>query len=329
MAPLDKKWFTGSGDLPGIVTDNLLVASLGQPVNATLGRNGWDGRTVAGVGLELSPDNTTVRRSQFYMRGNLSQEPGIFQASKLWEKASKDISVKIVFPTAGEFEFAGGSMASEYLDADMVKIQCEKDGQPVPVADWPRYGIKTFVMRLVAYLDKMSNKTGPKIKYTLLFYPETVDEMLKIGDEVQGPAWPGIKVLEGQADFFPLAPERAWGCPIYPMLAPGGGERPSRVPSGDQLRYAIAKVLGTARLPVPCTSAATLRKKWQKIEEDQEQYEERIPTVTWPEVDEPEVDTGKWKQRVLFEYVRGEKHKTVHFINTMKGSYVSRCFTDS
>jgi hypothetical protein len=174
-----------------------------------------------------------------------------------------------------------------------VKIQCEKDGQQLAAAEWPRYGIKQFVLRLIAYLDKSSNRGNPKIKFTLLFFPESVDNMKTMGDEVQGPAWPGIKILEGQADFFPQAPERGWGCLVYPMLAASGTERPARVPAGDELRYAIASVMKTARLPVPCTSAATLRKKWQKIEEDQEEYEERMPTVTWPEMPEPAPDTGK------------------------------------
>jgi hypothetical protein len=293
MAPLDKKWFQGTGDLPSVITDNLLVASLGQPVNAILGRNGWDGRLVAGVGLELSPDNLRVTRGQFFMRGQLSVEPGEFQANKLWERASKDISVTMIFPHAAEFDFANGSMASDYLEGDAVKIKCYRDGQEVPPADWKRLGVKQFVLRLVAYLDKQSNKSGPKVKFTLLFFPETVDEMRKIGDEVQGPAWPGVKVLEGNADFFPMAPEKGWGCPIYPVLAPGSGSRPVNMPSGEQLRYCIAKVLGTARLPVPCTSAATLRKKWARIEEDEEEYEERMPTVTWPEVAEPSASLGK------------------------------------
>jgi hypothetical protein len=294
MPTLDKKWFQGTGDLPNLITDNLLVASLGHPVNAILGRNGWDGRTVAGVGLELSPDNTRVNRGQFFMRGHLSAEPGEYQANKLWDRASKDISVIITFPQAADFDFTSGSLASEYLDGENVKIKCMKDDQEIPVSDWPKYGIKPFVMRLIAYLDKQSNKSGPKVKFTLLFFPETVDEMAKIGDEVQGPAWPGVKVLEGQADFFPMAPEKAWGCPIYPVLAPGsGGGRTAKMPSGELMRYCIAKVLRTARLPVPCTSAATLRKKWAKIQEDEEEYEERMPTVVWPEMTEPAATVGK------------------------------------
>jgi hypothetical protein len=294
MAPLDKKWFQGSGDLPAVITDNLLVASLGHPVNAILGRNGWDGRTVAGVGIELSQDNTQVIRGQYFMRGNLSAEPGEYQANKLWERASKDITVKIQFPTAAEFDFANGSLASEYLEADAVKMSCYRDEQEISETDWPKFGIKQYVLRLVAYLDKQSNKSGPKMKFTLLFFPESVEEMRKIGDEVQGPAWPGIKILEGQAELFPMAPEKSWGCPIYPVIAPGSNTgRSANMPSGEHLRFYIAKVMGTARLPVPCTSAATLKKKWAKIEEDPDEYEERIPTVTWPEAAEPQTTVGK------------------------------------
>jgi hypothetical protein len=294
MPSLDKKWFQGGGDLPAVITDNLLVASLGHPVNAVLGRNGWDGRTVAGVGLELSPDNSEVLRGQFYMRGHLSVENGEFQANKLWERASKDVLVTMQFPQAAEFDFTNGSLASDYLSSEAVKIRCSREGQEIPESDWPKFGIKQFVMRLIAYLDKQSNKTGPKIKFTLLFFPETVDEMAKIGDEVQGPAWPGVKVLEGQADFFPMAPEKGWGCPIYPVLAPGGGNsRLAKMPSGEQLRFHIAKVMRTARLPVPCASAATLKKKWSKIEEDQEEYEERMPSVIWPEATEPAATVGE------------------------------------
>jgi hypothetical protein len=141
-----------------VITDNLLVASLGQPVNAVLGRNGWDSRTVAGVGLELSPDNSQVLRGQFYMRGHLSVEHGEFQANKLWEQASKDVLVTMHFPQAAEFDFTNESLASDYLSSDVVKINCSREGQEIPESDWPKFGIKQFVMRLIAYLDKQSNK---------------------------------------------------------------------------------------------------------------------------------------------------------------------------
>jgi hypothetical protein len=61
MAPLDGKWFSNPEELPELIAENLETASLGHPVNSVLGRNGWDGKTVAGVGLELNNDNRSVK----------------------------------------------------------------------------------------------------------------------------------------------------------------------------------------------------------------------------------------------------------------------------
>jgi hypothetical protein len=293
MPTLDPKWFSSPDELPELIAENVEVISLGQPVNAVLGKNGWDGKTVAGIGLELSKDNESVIRGQFFIRGSLSEEPSVYQASKLWDTAPKDVSVTIDFPHGGEFDFSDGSLASAYLDGDIVKMTLESGGATVPVADWPRLGIKPFTLRLVTYLDKQSNKGGPRIKFTLLFYPATKEQLEEEGDAVQGPAWPGVKILEGQAELFPRAPEKGWGCPIYPILCPGTRFRQlQKLPSGQELRFVISKVMNTARLPVPCANTGTMMKKWEKLRQDPEQYEERIPTVTWPASEEPQGRTG-------------------------------------
>jgi hypothetical protein len=114
MAPLDAKWFSGCEDLPELIAKNLEVASLGQPVNAVFGKNGWDGKAVAGVGLELSSDNRTVRNGRFFIRGPLSIDDGTYQVNRLWEQAARDIAVKVKFPTGGEFDFSAESLASEF-----------------------------------------------------------------------------------------------------------------------------------------------------------------------------------------------------------------------
>ena len=140
MAPLSGSWFTNSEDMPELLAENLKAASLGYPVNSVLGKNGWDGRTIAAVGLELSPDNRQVRRGQLIMRGPLSAEPAVIQASKLWEKGDKDVTVNLFFPQAAEFDFAAGTLASEYLTSDGIKMVCAKNGQPVLPTDWARHG---------------------------------------------------------------------------------------------------------------------------------------------------------------------------------------------
>jgi hypothetical protein len=293
MAPLDGKWFQNPEDLPELIAENLEVASLGSPVNSVLGRNGWDGTTVAGVGLELANDNRSVKSGQFYIRGPLSKDNGNYQANRLWEQGAKDANVTIQFPHGGEFDFSEGSLASDYLPGEAVKITIERDGQIVNPADWAKLGIKEFSVRLVAYLDRQSNKSEPKVKFTLLFFPSTKEKMEEISDAVRGPAWPGVKILEGNADLFPRAPQNGWGCPIYPLLATGVRFlNAPNLPSGQELRYAIGRIMESARLPVPCATQATMKKKWSKLEEDPDSYEERIPSVVWPQQLEPATRTG-------------------------------------
>jgi hypothetical protein len=144
MAPLDGKWFVNPEDLPELIAENLEVAGLGQPVNAVLGRNGWDGKAVAGVGLELSNDNRPVRSGQFFIRGPLSVDNGAFQANRLWEQGAKDATVTFLFPHGGELDFSEGSLASDYLASDEVKLEVEKNGQRVPPAEWPHWASRSL-----------------------------------------------------------------------------------------------------------------------------------------------------------------------------------------
>ena len=95
---MDAKWFGNQRDLVIAEALELEAASLGYPVQGVLGKHGWDGTLVVGFGLELTNDNENVRRGQVIMRGPLSREPAQIQASKLWEKAGKDVMVTITFP---------------------------------------------------------------------------------------------------------------------------------------------------------------------------------------------------------------------------------------
>jgi hypothetical protein len=144
-AELDKRWFSGQDDLPEMVAENLEVISFGRALNAVLGKNGWDGKAAAGVGLELASDNRAVKNGQFFIRGPLSSEQGQVQASKLWERAAADAVVSFKFPHGGEFDFTGGSLASEYLEGEAVKITVERGSQQVPAEEWPQIGITQFI----------------------------------------------------------------------------------------------------------------------------------------------------------------------------------------
>ena len=305
MPPLDDKWFGNQRDL--LITEvlELEAASLGYPVQAVLGKNGWDGTLVVGFGLELSGDNDNVRRGQVVMRGPLSSEPAQIQASKLWEKAGKDVMVSITFPQAAEFDFTAGTMASEYLGGECVKMVCSKEDRVILPADWATHGITASCFRVILYLDKTSNtRCGPTWRYVVLFFPSTIEQLMEMSADAKGPAWPGIKVLEGQAGMFPVAAANTWGCPVLPIICPGTKFMTlAVVPSGAKMRYEISRIAGTARTPIACASFSTLRRKWRAILEDTDRYSESLPMVTWPEEARPAADMGE------FEF---------HFLNSTK-----------
>ena len=296
MAPLEGRWFEGSGNIPDPQRANLVVASFGYPVAATLGQNGWDGSIMAGIGLELSPDNGSVSRGQVVMRGMLSAETASIQAYKLWETADKEVMLDLTFPSAAEFDFVGGRMFSEYLPSKGIRAVASKAGRPILPTDWGKHGLKNFCLRLFLNLAKPSiaNNQHPGVKFTILFFPHTVEEMSEWTDLVQEPGWPGVKILEGEVQLFPQAPVGSWGCPILPLICPGGrmNQQPAFPPAAE-LRYVIWRIVDTARQPNAYASHSTLKRKWSKIIADPEEYLEREPLVTWPQAPEPATNTGE------------------------------------
>jgi hypothetical protein len=74
MPTLAKKFFKATGELPLEYAARLETAGLGLPIHQTLIDQGWTGKLVAGVGLELSPDNKQVRRGEFFLRGLPTKE---------------------------------------------------------------------------------------------------------------------------------------------------------------------------------------------------------------------------------------------------------------
>ena len=295
VASLDGKWFTGGADITCDLADTLLITNFGRSIDATLGQNGWDSDKVAGIALELTNDNRGVSRAQFFLRGPLSKEPGLFQAAKLWDTGSKSVVVSISFPHGGAFDFSGCSLASDYLPAEEVKLSCSKDGQPILPTDWPAHGVGNFCLRAIAHLDRASNgRVGPRVKFTVLFFPHTRDQLAEMSDAMQGAGWPGIKVLEGHAALFPTAPAGNWGCPLYPLIGPGADFQSVRVlPSGAELRHVISKIMGTARLPTACGSVGAYLKKVKKLVDQEEDYEDREPAIVWPASQQPQTRQGK------------------------------------
>jgi hypothetical protein len=288
-----KKWFRQTEEMSTDLAKKLSTSSFGMGAMDTLESLGWDGKSVAAIGLELTPDNRRVKRSQFLLLGALSREPVGLAANKLFPEADPAITMTITIPEGSAFRFNGGTMSSDLLPCESYKIFFAKAGNIIFPTDWAANKIGETCMRAVCHLDKASNTgTGPKPKTTLLLFPRSAEEMSLLSDSTQSPAWPGIRILQVTGEFFPKMPN--WKDPICPLLLLGGMYHDApHLPSLADIRFHVSATMRSARLPTACTSSTSLARQWSKALADIDRLEKE-PTITWPEAERPTVPAGKF-----------------------------------
>lgn len=291
MPSLLKKWFHAIGDLPQDVAKKLETAGFGLPVFQTFLNIGWDSKLVAAVGLELSPDNKRITRGQFLLRGPLSREPVSLQACKLFPSVDPAITLTIHIPDGASFLFNSGTLCSDYLPLEDFKHHYSKGNTVILPTDWEVNGISDTCMRAIAHLDKASNGAqGPRIKTTILLFPRSTEELNQVSNGTQSPAWPGIRILQATCEFFPKF--AAWGDPICPLILRGSPrDAAPNLPSGDEIRFHVAAVMKSARVPTSCTTNRGLAKQWARALEDVEAMEKE-PSITWPTISRPVAEQG-------------------------------------
>jgi hypothetical protein len=313
MPTLAKKFFKATGELPLEYAARLETAGLGLPIHQTLIDLGWTGKLVAGVGLELSPDNKQVRRGEFFLRGLPTKEFVEIQASNLWSTASNDITLTLSIPDAGHFRFSSGTLACENFRHSFAKA-----GNIITPNQWEDNGVGEVSLQAVCHLDKLSNgRQGPAVKVTFLILPCNTDQLIELSDSTQSPAWPGLRILESTAEFFPKIP--GWEDPICPLLIRGSarGEAPD-LPTGQDLRFHTAEIMKTAKRPTVCTKLKALERQWKKALEDVEELEQE-PTITWPSVPRPAPPIGN---RIVYSTACNQS-SLARLINILLSSFLS------
>ncbi len=138
MPNLNKKWFKAKGNVDKELAKKLLKVSFGAPVTDTLSKFDWDrdGKHVATVGLEITPDNRRVNRGQFLFHGVFTKETVTLQASKLFPEADPAINLTVFIPDGREFRFNGGSLGSDLLGCENFKHHFSKDDRIIFPTDW-------------------------------------------------------------------------------------------------------------------------------------------------------------------------------------------------
>lgn len=304
MVILDEANFRGTGELPPNRVHKLITKSMNQDLLNTLTGLGWEGQLMASIVLGVSNDGKRVDHGEFFMRGRMSEDTIVVEASKIWEGASKDVLLRFAPLEAGLFSFANGSLQSDYLPGDAVKFSVSRNGQVVLPAEWEQFNVGDCCFRCFAYLDKSSNsRKGPAMKFMVLMYNSTVEGLAELSDRSQSSFWPGIKILEGNSGFYPRAEPGKWGAPIVPYLnVSQRAEVIDTLPIAAELLFAISEVMRTARMPVACGSRAGVLKKTAEAMATEPPMEIE-PAVVWPEVVRPSHNTGKLTIRINFTTV--------------------------
>jgi hypothetical protein len=289
MPVLDRALFTGQDEAEVEDLKNAEVANWGAGVKTALGKFGWKGQAAACVGLGLSVDNRRVETARFIVTGRLDEEDGKLEAKKLWQKADNSVMVTLQFRQADIFTFSDGTLCSDFVAASNIThcLHVVKEGRaPTPVmeAEKGKLGVGEFTVRMVCSLSKRSSaKNGVIISYTIMAYPGTKEELLEFSEHAQTAAWPGIKVKEGELPLMPAAAEN-WQCPIVPMLLPGTPfECHPYTPGAEELRRAIAAVMGKTSQPECGKSASGLLKLWEKYAASPGEMQHKLGHFTWPE----------------------------------------------
>lgn len=299
MPVLNKKWFGETGEFTQELARHVNTAGMGHPINLSLTNLGWKGQLVAGIGIELTPDNSHISRGEFFLRGVPTKDFVDINATDLWPTATEGTILSVMVPDTNMFRFSSGTLVSEYVHSEHYRFFFKRGSNTLVPSEWAAHNVGDTTIRAVVHLDKTSNsKAGPRAKTTFLIFPNSAEDMADLSDSTQSPAWPGFRVLETTCDFFPKVAE--WRDPICPLIIHGSDPTNApNLPPGQEFRFHVAAIMKSAKRPTTCTNRKALHKQWTKALDDIEQLEQD-PTITWPTVIRHQPTIGNQSQPFLY-----------------------------
>ena len=296
MPDIEKAAFGGRDPITGAEWSTLSTPSMGQQaVEEFLEAQGWDQRAAGVVGLKLSPDNSKIMAARLALVGNWQDEPMHMQAKKLWTDAPENLSLEVTLNNLAAFRFADGDMWSGFVAGDSVRhkfVETTADGPKEPTdEELATWGVGEFSLKAVCSLARTSSaRWGIWLSTTVLIFPGSEDELIRTLPEAVDPAWPGLRLVDGEIALLPAAGRgkrplggKAWGCPLAPAIQPGSPweETPGTLTAAE-VSEAIGDLLNIGCLPDTSVGAESLKKKWEKLIRNPRDMRRRKPDRTWP-----------------------------------------------
>lgn len=286
MPDLPKKLFDSEHDISVEDAKNLAVGG-DDAVSNKLSAAGWNGGAVCFVVLSLSPANDRVEDGFFAAKGLEDRDLAI-AASKVWQDADMSVNLVVRMPALENFRFRDGGLTSDLLASDqMIHFfnKTQENGQQTPIltADIEQFGIGKFCLRLVCHPSSASGvRNGIRIKYHVMLFPGSTDEVAKVSQHTNSSSWPGIRLGEGEMPFLPRA-TKSWGCPVLAFLKLGKAIESGRdVPKGSTLRSAIASIMVRCGAPDAQKNGAALTSRWEKWRSSPGDFIVKPSPMTWP-----------------------------------------------
>ena len=297
MPDIDKVLFSGQENISSAEWAALSTPDMGEAsVAEFLEGTGWDGNVAGVVGLQLSADNSRPTAARFAMAGQWSDRPNRIQAQKVFAEAPADWLLEVNLPNMGLFNFADGSMASEYVGGDALECQfytvVEGEKKMVDDEQLGEKGISYFSLRAVCSLAKTCGaKWGIWVTATILIFPEGQDAMKGLSAAAAEAAWPGVKFAEGDVKILPEAGRgkaalngKAWGCPVAPALQTGApwAEAAGPLKPADVMA-AVGSLLNVGVLADSSLNEESMKRKWAKIQRGgPDSMKARKAEKSWP-----------------------------------------------
>jgi hypothetical protein len=288
MPVLDKNFFVGSGSPDARIAISAEIANTGDSLDAALETLGCeDNPLLACIALHLTADNTKVNNGEFILRGYIDATELSIPCNRIWPAAEKGTALRLIVPEARMFSFSSGGLASDYLPQQSIShhfIENADNRAPQRItADAAKdKGIGEFSLRVVAQLAKSEVAKGIKISVTVLLFANNAKEMLETAEGAAAAGWPGLFVLEADCLLEPKASSE-WGCPVMPLLKTGSALQDNpKIPTGEELRRAIAAIMGRSYKPEYYKTAASVSVKTAHYTDHPEEFADRPSAVTWP-----------------------------------------------
>jgi hypothetical protein len=303
MPCLDKNLFSGQHGIDSNIREKE-CRNFTSDIDEKLKDCGWDGSAAGCIGLKLSADNSRIENGIFMTRGCISDEWTELNAKKIWPDITGNLALFLRFPKAEVFYFSDGGLASdltaqEEVEHGMFIVGDNRQPTPVLEASYSDWGIGEFSLRMLCTLSKNSSaEKGLLIKYTILLYPESKQHLIDNFELAQSPAWPGIKVTEGE---FPMLPKPLvkWRCPVNPLIMPGMPfAETQRMPAPDDVRAAVAAVMSRNFLPETGRSGSAILARWKKISDRAKELVAKPGPVSWPVQGQMQQEQGKNEENV-------------------------------